>query len=50
MTLPKRVANPRLLVAGIRDGRLASMSGFELDDEEVAFAYAEERMRATEGQ
>jgi hypothetical protein len=36
----------RLLVAEIRDGRLVSMCGFELDDEEAAFAYAEERVRA----
>ena len=31
----------------IRDGRAASMCEFDLDDEEAAFAYAEERMRAT---
>ncbi|MDQ1447044.1 MAG: hypothetical protein QOC79_15, partial [Actinomycetota bacterium] len=36
----------RVLVAEVRDGRLASMCEFELDDEESAFAYAEERMRA----
>jgi hypothetical protein len=40
----------RLLLAEIRDGRLASMCEFELDTEEQAFAYAEERMRATDGQ
>ncbi|MEB3983033.1 AAA family ATPase [Mycobacterium sp. 663a-19] len=32
---------------GIRDGRLAWACQFELDDEEAAFALAEERMRAT---
>jgi ketosteroid isomerase-like protein len=31
----------------IRDGRLASMCEFELDDEDAAFAYAEERVRAS---
>ncbi len=36
----------RLMVSEIRDGRLASMCEFELDDEEAAFALAEERMRA----
>ncbi len=37
----------KIYVFEIRDGRLASMCEFELDDEEAAFAYAEERMRAT---
>jgi hypothetical protein len=36
----------RLAVNEIHDGRLASACQFEIDDEEVAFAYAEERMRA----
>jgi ketosteroid isomerase-like protein len=36
----------RLHATEIRDGRLASMCEFELDDEEAAFAYAEERVRA----
>ena len=35
-----------LLVIEVRDGRLASMCEFDLDDEEAAFAYAEERVRA----
>jgi ketosteroid isomerase-like protein len=34
-----------LVVSEIRDGRLVSMCQFELDDEEAAFAYAEERVR-----
>ena len=38
----------RIVVTEIRDGRIVSMCEFELDDEEAAFAYAEERMRATE--
>jgi hypothetical protein len=33
---------------GLRDGRLASLCQFEPDDEEAAFAYAEERIRTTE--
>ena len=37
----------RILVLEINDGRLASMCEFEIDDEASAFAYAEERMRAT---
>ena len=37
----------RLMSCEVRDGRVASMCEFELDDEEAAFAYAEERMRAT---
>ena len=37
----------RLYVVEVRDGRLASVCQFELDDEESAFAYAEERVRAT---
>ena len=36
----------RLLAIEIRDGRLASMCEFELENEEQAFAYAEERVRA----
>ena len=31
----------------VRDGRMASMCAFELEYEEAAFAYAEERARAT---
>ena len=37
----------RLLVSEVRHGRLASMCGFELEDEEAAFAFAEERVQAT---
>ena len=37
----------RFHVGEVRDGRLASMCEFEIDDEEEAFAYAEERVRAT---
>ncbi|OBG22969.1 adenylate cyclase [Mycolicibacterium celeriflavum] len=37
----------RILVVEVCGGRMASMCEFELDDEEAAFAYAEERMRAT---
>lgn len=36
----------RLLVIEVRDGRLASMCQFEIDDEEAAFAFCEERVRA----
>jgi class 3 adenylate cyclase/ketosteroid isomerase-like protein len=37
----------RILVIEARDGRIASMCEFEVDDEVAAFAYAEERMRAS---
>ena len=37
----------RLLVIEYRDGRFASLCDFDLEDEDAAFAYAEERMRAT---
>jgi ketosteroid isomerase-like protein len=37
----------RLLVTEFGNGRLTSMCEFELDDEDAAFAYADERMRAT---
>jgi hypothetical protein len=37
-------------VAEIRDGRVALTCQFELDDEEAAFAYAEECMRAADAQ
>ncbi len=37
----------RLVVIEIRDGKVALMCEFELDDEEAAFAFVEERMRAT---
>ena len=36
----------RLIATEHRDGRFASMCEFDLEDEEAAFAYAEERMRA----
>src|SRR5262249_53463179 len=42
-----RYAWTRLIVGEIRDGRILSMCAFEPDDEEAAFALAEERMRAT---
>ena len=38
----------RILVVEARDGRIASMCEFEVDDEEAAFAYAEERMGAAQ--
>ena len=37
----------RLIAGECRDGRLAWVCEFDLDDEDAAFAYAEERMRAT---
>jgi ketosteroid isomerase-like protein len=37
----------RLHVCGFQRGRLATVCQFELDDEEQAFAYAEERVQAT---
>ncbi|OQZ91701.1 hypothetical protein BST11_07360 [Mycobacterium alsense] len=37
----------RIMVGEIRDGRIQSMCTFEPDDEEAAFALAEERIRAT---
>jgi hypothetical protein len=36
----------RLIVGEVRDGRLASVCDFDVEDEEQAFAYAEERIRA----
>ncbi len=39
----------RLLVIEVRDGRLALMCEFELDDEDAAFAFVEQRSRATTG-
>jgi hypothetical protein len=39
----------RIMVSEVRDGRLTSACEFEVDDEEAAFAYAEERVRATPG-
>lgn len=39
----------RLLVIEIRDGRLALMCEFELDDEEAAFAFAEQGSRTATG-
>jgi hypothetical protein len=41
----ERYAWTRLYTSEIRHGRLASMCEFELEDEDSAFAYAEERMR-----
>ena len=43
----ERYAWTHLHVSEIRDGRLEAVCLFELDDEEAAFAYAEERVRAT---
>jgi class 3 adenylate cyclase/ketosteroid isomerase-like protein/tetratricopeptide (TPR) repeat protein len=37
----------RVIVSGHRNGRIASMCLFELEDEEAAFAYCEERVRAS---
>ena len=37
----------RLYVVEVRDGRNVASCEFEIDDEEAAFAYAEERVRAT---
>ena len=37
----------RVAVIAVHNGRLASVCQFELEDEAAAFAYAEERMRAT---
>jgi hypothetical protein len=37
-----------VVVLEIRDGRIASMCDFEVDDEDAAFAYAEERVRLEE--
>jgi hypothetical protein len=39
----------RLVVIEICDGRITLMCKFEPDNEKDAFAYAEERIRATEG-
>ncbi|MFI5506969.1 nuclear transport factor 2 family protein [Mycobacterium sp. NPDC051804] len=36
-----------LLVAEVKDGRSGSMCQFNLEDEDAAFAYADEQMRAT---
>ena len=36
-----------VIVFEVRDGRVASMCEFELDDEDAAFAYAEDRVRAS---
>jgi hypothetical protein len=38
----------RVIVCVHRDGRLASMCEFELEDEAAVFAYAEERVRLSE--
>jgi ketosteroid isomerase-like protein len=38
----------RLCVMEVSHGRLASMCEFEIEDDETAFAYAEERVRRTE--
>lgn len=37
----------RLMVCEIRDGRMQLACEFDVDDEDAAFAYAEERVRAT---
>ena len=37
----------RLVVGELRNGQLASICVFDVDDEEAAFAYAEERVRAS---
>ena len=37
----------RIYVGEVRDRRMARVCQFELEDEEAAFAYAEERVRAT---
>jgi ketosteroid isomerase-like protein len=42
----ERYAWARLQVVEFRDGRLASLCRFEVDDEDAAFAYAEEKVRA----
>ncbi|MEY2433790.1 MAG: hypothetical protein QOC92_3515, partial [Acidimicrobiaceae bacterium] len=42
----EKYAWARLQVIEFRDGRLASLCRFEVDDEEAAFAYAEEQVRA----
>ena len=39
----------RISVAEVRDGRVAYVRQFELEDEEAAFAFAEERARKTTG-
>jgi hypothetical protein len=39
----------RLVVTEIRDGRIASICEFEPENEEEAFAYAQERIRAAKG-
>ena len=39
----------RLYAGEIRGGMFASLCEFDVDDEDAAFAYAEERMRATSG-
>jgi hypothetical protein len=36
----------RIFVAEVHDGRVASLCQFDLEDEEAAFAYAEDRVRA----
>lgn len=43
----ERYSSTRVLMIGFRDGRMASMCQFELEDEDAAFAYAEERAQAT---
>ena len=36
-----------IYVSEVRNGRVAAVRQFDLEDEEAAFAYAEERVRAT---
>ncbi|OBF37677.1 hypothetical protein A5724_10910 [Mycobacterium sp. ACS1612] len=43
----ERFAWTRLQVGELRDGQIAAACAFDIDDEEAAFAYAEERVRAT---
>ncbi|MGA5465264.1 nuclear transport factor 2 family protein [Mycobacterium sp. NPDC050041] len=44
----ERYAWTRIYVCEFRDGRLASMCEFAVEDEEAGFAYAEERARAAD--
>ncbi|ORB68822.1 nuclear transport factor 2 family protein [Mycolicibacterium tusciae] len=43
----ERYSWTRVLMIEFRDGRMASICQFELEDEDAAFAYAEERLQAT---
>ena len=46
-TTAKSTPGHGFCVSEFRDGRFASMCEFDVEDEEAAFAYAEERVRAT---